>query len=825
MANFVEQATLLLKDQSSPQIRKVNNELKKLFATVNRLKSKTIDLKVNTSGLAKARRDMEAMAKLSRGKGLAASLGNVSTAGISRYLGIVKQIEASAKATQRALSSARQPRGNGLQPPPSNRSGRGRFRTGAGIGIPGIGGVGVSGNGFGIGTLAVSLGTLTITAKSVIVQGALREAGQQQLAAQSTQAQEAALKMVSAPAGVPINDLSFQNLAAGFLADTSGSVKAATTLAQRTIQSAQDLARNRGISFDQALEEVGNSLVKAVGQVTTDMVDSSGNLTKRAKESFDTIDKVLSVQPTLKPGDVSTTTAGLGPQRTTIDQGTLFNSLFLAGDFGTKIGNQIRQGMLTAGGNQQAKSNKAMARLGIDQNDTRIQTDFNGWLVDTLLPKIDAKVDADFKKRDVTPTTEERNAARGKVIQEVIGRQTGQNAINELLVSQNQLIRAREQAEKQFAETASERATAAMSWTNQLAISGTKAAEILGKLGDTLGGTLVPAIDTLNTGLASINKFITNPNGEVDPAKAAAVGGGALAAGAIGGKLLLNFLNPLNGSAVALNGSAAALTEAAVALGGAGALGKGAAAGGAWAAVRGFFARAMLATGAAGGAALALSPQDQASNANVIETLSNNVKAWTEQLKQLQAQGAPKQQIDAMAARIAREQASIERIKADGQKTVQQAVVEGLKAAPMKAGQLPDQIANLKLTAQNIQVDAATAEMGRMMKLEASDKAKGLALGQVPDNIGATFDNLSPKVQAAIGAGGQDAVAALQGGAPQVGTSIGTSAAAAINGNSIGAQIGSTAAAIIAQAVANANVNVNVRQPTPANTGVQAPVE
>lgn len=63
MASFVEQATLRVVDQSSSKIRTINAELQKLFKTVNELKSKTIDIKVNDSGIKQATKDLNAFAR------------------------------------------------------------------------------------------------------------------------------------------------------------------------------------------------------------------------------------------------------------------------------------------------------------------------------------------------------------------------------------------------------------------------------------------------------------------------------------------------------------------------------------------------------------------------------------------------------------------------------------------------------------------------------------------------------------------------------------------------------------------------------------------
>lgn len=63
MASFVEMATLKLNDQSSSNIRKINNELKSLFATANKLRSMKIDLKINDSSIRKAQSELNKLTR------------------------------------------------------------------------------------------------------------------------------------------------------------------------------------------------------------------------------------------------------------------------------------------------------------------------------------------------------------------------------------------------------------------------------------------------------------------------------------------------------------------------------------------------------------------------------------------------------------------------------------------------------------------------------------------------------------------------------------------------------------------------------------------
>jgi hypothetical protein len=51
LPSFVEQATLLLKDSSTPQIKRINAALKELFKTAKTLKSIKIDIAAGGRGL------------------------------------------------------------------------------------------------------------------------------------------------------------------------------------------------------------------------------------------------------------------------------------------------------------------------------------------------------------------------------------------------------------------------------------------------------------------------------------------------------------------------------------------------------------------------------------------------------------------------------------------------------------------------------------------------------------------------------------------------------------------------------------------------------
>lgn len=63
MANFVEQATLAVKNASSSQIKQINKDLRALYATAKLLRSRTIDVKTKASGVAQTTRQLSRAAK------------------------------------------------------------------------------------------------------------------------------------------------------------------------------------------------------------------------------------------------------------------------------------------------------------------------------------------------------------------------------------------------------------------------------------------------------------------------------------------------------------------------------------------------------------------------------------------------------------------------------------------------------------------------------------------------------------------------------------------------------------------------------------------
>src|SRR4051812_4499333 len=61
MASFTETATLLVKDQSSSKIKKINAELRELAQTAKALRSTTLNIGVNATAVQRAIRELVAL--------------------------------------------------------------------------------------------------------------------------------------------------------------------------------------------------------------------------------------------------------------------------------------------------------------------------------------------------------------------------------------------------------------------------------------------------------------------------------------------------------------------------------------------------------------------------------------------------------------------------------------------------------------------------------------------------------------------------------------------------------------------------------------------
>src|SRR5262245_31689223 len=98
MASFVESATLVIKDESTANINKINAALKQLFATARSFKGAKINIDIGERGISRAAADIRKLtADLRSLQGAARAINvSVNTSGISRAAQQLAQLRAQA---------------------------------------------------------------------------------------------------------------------------------------------------------------------------------------------------------------------------------------------------------------------------------------------------------------------------------------------------------------------------------------------------------------------------------------------------------------------------------------------------------------------------------------------------------------------------------------------------------------------------------------------------------------------------------------------------------------------------------------------------------
>lgn len=95
-ASFVEQATLLLKDKSSGQIKKINSELRKLDATAKLVKKSLAGINFNIKGLSKATSEINRFATAARKAGAVRIAPSVDTGKIKQASAAITSLRSNA---------------------------------------------------------------------------------------------------------------------------------------------------------------------------------------------------------------------------------------------------------------------------------------------------------------------------------------------------------------------------------------------------------------------------------------------------------------------------------------------------------------------------------------------------------------------------------------------------------------------------------------------------------------------------------------------------------------------------------------------------------
>ncbi|AZO15090.1 hypothetical protein EJ069_10325 [Mesorhizobium sp. M2A.F.Ca.ET.043.05.1.1] len=857
MANFVEQATLRLVDQSSGPIRKVNAELKKLFTTVNKLQSKTIKLDVNAKGLNQATTATRKLnADLSK---LAARRPrvNVNTTAAQQQINALKN----------AVNSLPKSRTIRL-----NTSGNPNVPQGAG---GGNGSVQRANNLFAsrradndwvaagriiarsfVASMGFTLAQLTRNATKTAGQGIMSLDDARALARVSGVdvggLEASASRAAAGTKGVSIADIMAAaveqqgqlqaRLKAGTItqAEYNRQLDATTTQIAKSTQIYGTLQGDFKGGAEQARQ-----VLKAL-DLTTSSNDPVKNLQKRQAMTDAIMKSQIAVGGDVDAADIKRKLQQLGPvaaqSLTPRGMQVLIHSMDEAGaSAAANIRSSFRD--LTRGDlNKKDKQRQIAAGLR-DKNGKTVFTDEQlgdplAMAADVIIPKLRAM------GTNLDSTTAVMAALDDQLGFTTKGAQLFASIIPQIAQKEQELTRANTvDPNKILGDQSTLRAN--------LAEINTAFQDAVGKVASS-----TQALDLMKGAAATTGEVLTSlSKGELPSGKDAIAAAGGLAALGITSAIAATLdpaTAPLGTAALALDGSAAALTASAAALTGAAGvnaatgLATGAAAGG------GILSTLLKRTGLGVLAAGSIALLNKAVQADA-ERERNGDKntllgAIRDVFKGARDNIATRDSI-ARSVQTQRDEQRTTRIESQVRRLENDTRIRA--SALMKPGQVPDQIANLKLQAQTIKVDAATAEMGRIMKLEQQDRSAADLVAARKLNANPALEDRATRatrtndfaaminsmdaaastIQSAIGTG------SAQGGATIQTDMIagGASAAAAILGAGTG--FGSTAAGIMAAAgaafgdnaaarinAAAANIRLSIQQPGPSpNVGTVKP--
>lgn len=423
MANFVEQATLKVRDESSAQIAKINAELRKLFATAKSLKSQSIKFNVNTAGLdaavGKITRLNAQLGKLKSGKlsintaGLDAALGKVNTlnsrlgrlqshklsintAGLDAALGKINTLNTRLNALQgrRAINVATPttplaPRAAPVTPG-GIRSipGPGAFPGGRGF---------ITGLGLGFGGVVVSLSAVegagyaaAAALKSVAVAAASRDRTALQMNVLASEAQRKVFDAMPQPKDMPLplSTDQYNQLRSSLLGDVQGNEReraaAASMVTDELVRNyiprlfAQDPTKSKS----EVLEGV-RQLIKGINlastELTEDVKDTKGKrvidprtglpqqkFSQEGQRVMNAAIRAMSVDPEVTPQLIKTVLANAKTAALTLNEEGLTRLFINAGARGQRAGNEAYRAAMTMIGTVDNKSlNEGLARMGL----------------------------------------------------------------------------------------------------------------------------------------------------------------------------------------------------------------------------------------------------------------------------------------------------------------------------------------------------------------------------------------------------------------------------------------------------------------------------
>lgn len=379
MASFVEQATLAVRDQSTSQINRINSALKQLRATANSLKS----IKVDVKGISKASADVRKLnADLNRLKSSTISM-KVDRSGITAASRQLAALRASS-ARPINITTHRTPVGF------AGAAVRGAAR-GGGIGMP-----------FGVTPAFAAVTTAAYLAAKAL--GAVAEAAGARsrsklgLQVAATPSQVAIVNAASKqPGQMPLNvtENLFRDTARSLLGDVGGETpeQRATAASNVTRTLLRDLLpvayalAPAGTTMEQAAADLAQA-AKAVNIASSDFTDAAGNVTAEGKRALRGVMLGKYIAPEVPFSQIRTLFANLKTSATSMSSEALARVIAESADQGVRAANEMYQAAESFSGtldNKRLNNALAQANLLLDVKRNKKGNVISGTPVDEAL--------------------------------------------------------------------------------------------------------------------------------------------------------------------------------------------------------------------------------------------------------------------------------------------------------------------------------------------------------------------------------------------------------------------------------------------------------
>ena len=328
MASFTEQATLKVNDQSTPAIRRINAELRKLQSTARSIKSLKIDLRVNATGLQAANRQLNSLAHNLRQVGRFNTQIRVNMTGLQAANTQLARLRAQSaqpiniRTTHTGgVGRGGAGGGGGLRPNYGGGGGRsmlGAAAYGAGVGL-----------GYGLWRLTGSMGAVTLAGyaaaealKSVAQSGAVSDRANLRAKVLATAEQRQIFEregFAQAPAGASLKftESERKDLWGSLLGNVGGQTAAEVARAaggltqelERTFLPRMLAAAPEGTDRKEVISRM-YMLVKGMDLATNNLTDATGKFTDDGLRVAKAIQVAMAADPGLTPELIKTTLAG-----------------------------------------------------------------------------------------------------------------------------------------------------------------------------------------------------------------------------------------------------------------------------------------------------------------------------------------------------------------------------------------------------------------------------------------------------------------------------------------------------------------------------------